>query len=76
MSLFIGKTERVYSTSDSFQKERVQEILNENHIEYKIRAGMIQDEIRLIRPDLEAWEITGFWLHIPFMWIKRMQSGQ
>ena len=38
MSLFIGKTERVYSTSDSFQKERVQEILNENHIEYKIRA--------------------------------------
>lgn len=37
---------------------------------------MIQDEIRLIRPDLEAWEITGFWLHIPFMWIKRMQSGK
>lgn len=38
MSLFTGKTERVYSTSDSFQKERVQEILNENHIEYRIRA--------------------------------------
>lgn len=43
MSLFIGKTERVYSTSDSFQKERVQEILNENHIEYKIR---IRDDSR------------------------------
>lgn len=34
----LERTERVYSTSDSFQKERVQEILNENHIEYKIRA--------------------------------------
>ena len=42
----------------------------------QLGPGMIQDEIRLIRPDLEAWEITGFWLHIPFMWIKRMQSGQ
>lgn len=38
MFFFTGKTELVYSTSDSSQKERVQEILNENHIEYKIRA--------------------------------------
>lgn len=38
MSLFTGKTELVYSTSDSCQKERVQEILNENHIEYRIRV--------------------------------------
>ena len=77
MSLFIGKTERVYSTSDSFQKERVQEILNENHIEHKIRA---RDDSRR-NPfdqgnDLEAWEITGFLVTYSFMWIKRMQSGQ
>ena len=38
MVFFTGKTELVYSTSDSCQKERVQEILNENHIEYRIRV--------------------------------------
>lgn len=54
MSLFIGKTERVYSTSDSFQKERVQEILNENHIEYKIRARDDSRRNPFDRPDLEA----------------------
>ena len=38
MRFFTGKTELVYSASDSSQRERVQEILNENHIGYKIRV--------------------------------------
>ncbi len=38
MNIFSGKTERIYSTTDRFKKERVQEILNENHIPYKIKV--------------------------------------
>lgn len=38
MSFFTGKTELIYSTSDSSKKERVQEILNENQIPYKMKA--------------------------------------
>lgn len=38
MSFFTGKAELIYSTSDSSKKERVQEILNENQIPYKMKA--------------------------------------
>ena len=38
MRFFAGRTELVYSTADSSKKERVQEVLSENHIMYKIKA--------------------------------------